>query len=117
MADTLEALRAASRQLDEFLAEHPSGLLQVHSGVPDLAPLMEALDRVDESLRDAPLQPGLEASAGAAVSEYVEKLKQLQDVLERLQPQLEGRRNAIRARLGKIRAALDWADSFSHTRE
>ena len=43
-------------------------------------------------------------------------LSSLKSMLEKLEPQLEQRRDAIRERLGKIRSALKWVDSFNQTR-
>jgi len=116
-SETLEAIRAASGQIGNFLARYGSGPLASHEPAPDLTPLLQAVDRAGRSLQTAPPGPELDVSSKAEVAEYAEKLRQLKDVLEKIQPQLEGRRDAIRARLGRIRAALDWANSFSQTRE
>jgi hypothetical protein len=116
-SETLEAIRAASRQLEEFFARYPSGSLGTHTPVPNLTPLLEALERAGRILQKAPPGPELDTSSKAEVTEYAEKLRRLKRTLEQLQPQLEERRDAIRSRLGRIRAALDWADSFNQTRE
>ena len=116
LVETLEAIRAASRSLDEFLARYGSGSLEAHAPIPDLTSLSKALERVGRSLQQAPLPPDLDPPDRAEVSEYAEKLRRLKSTLEALQPQLEERRDVIRARLAKIRAAMDWADSFRQTR-
>jgi len=115
-AETFEAIRAANRQLDEFLAHYGSGSLEAHAPIPDITPLTNALEQVGRSLQQSPLPPDLDPARKAEVSQYREKLSRLKSALEALQPQLEERRAAIRARLAKIRAAMDWADSFQQTR-
>ena len=115
MSDVLEAMRAANRLLSQFIRENSQRPLQAQGATLELAPLMEALEQVGRAL---PGQPGVQAEfrASPEASEYMDNLKQMRDLLERLQPQLEERRDAIRARLAKIRAALEWAESFSRTR-
>jgi len=115
--ETLKAIRAASLQIDEFLAHYGSGSLAGYEPAPDLTPLLQAVDRAGRSLQKAPPGPDLDIPSKAEVAEYAERLKRLKGALENLQPQLEGRRDAIRARLGRIRAALEWASSFNQTRE
>jgi len=114
--ETLEAMRAASRQLDEFLERYGSGVLEAHAPIPDITRLSDALEQVGRSLRESPLPPELDRAQRAEVSQYGAKLRRLKSSLETLQPQLEERRDAICARLTKIRAAMDWVDSFQQTR-
>jgi hypothetical protein len=114
--ETLEAMRAAGATLDEFLAQYDSPALPAHAPVPNLAPLSEVLGRVGTLLQQSPIPPGLSGAEKAEVDAYIDKVKRLKSTLENLEPQLERRRDAVRARLGKIRAALDWVDSFNQTR-
>jgi hypothetical protein len=116
LSETLEAMRAADAVLDEFLAQYDSPSLSAHAPIPDLTPLSEALGRVGVLLQQSPIPPDLGGPEKAEVDAYIDKVKRLKSTLERLEPQLEQRRDAIRARLGKIRAALDWVDSFNQTR-
>ena len=116
LAETLEAMRVASRQLDEFLGRYGSGVLEAHAPIPDITSLSDALEQVGRRLQESPLPPQLDPAQEAEVSQYGEKLRRLKSTLEALQPQLEERRDAIRARLTKIRAAMDWVDSFQQTR-
>lgn len=116
LSETLEAMRAADRTLDEFLAQYESPTLPAQAPIPNLEPLSEALGRVGRSLQQSPMPPNLGGSERAEVDAYIDKVKRLKSTLENLQPQLEQRRDAVRARLSKIRAALDWVDSFNQTR-
>jgi hypothetical protein len=116
LSETLEAMRAAGRTLDEFLAQYDSPALPAQAPIPDLTPLGQALGRVSRSLQQSPIPPGLSGPEKAEVDAYIDKVKRLKSTLENIQPQLEQRRDAVRARLGKIRAALDWVDSFNQTR-
>jgi len=116
LAETLEAMRAANRQLDDFLARYGSGLLEAHAPIPDITSLSSALEQVGRSLQQSPLPPELDPAQRAEVSKYGEKLTRLKSTLEALQPRLEERRDAIRTRLAKIRVAMDWVDSFHQTR-
>lgn len=85
----------------------PTITIGAHTPVPNLTPLLEALERAGRSLQKAPPGPKLDTSSKAEVTEYADKLRRLKSTLEQLQPQLEERRDAIRSRLGRIRAALD----------
>jgi hypothetical protein len=116
LSETLAAMRAAGQTLDEFLAQYDSPALPAQAPIPDLTPLSEALGRVGTSLQQSPIPPALSGPEKAEVDAYIDKVKRLKSTLENLQPQLEQRRDAVRARLGKIRAALDWVDSFNQTR-
>jgi len=112
----LDEVRAASRQIDAFLDRYGSPSVRLEGSIPDLAPLSEAVNRAGKVLQAIRPQE-LDSAARGELDEYVRKLRNLNDVLERLQPLLEARRNVIRERLGKIRQALDWVDSFHRTRE
>jgi hypothetical protein len=116
LSETLEAMRAAGAVLDEFLAQYDLPSLPAHAPIPNLVPLSEALGRVGTLLQQSPIPPGLSGPEKAEVDAYIDKVKRLKSTLEKLEPQLEQRRDAVRARLGKIRAALDWVDSFNQTR-
>ncbi len=116
LSDTLEAMRAAGATLDKFLAQYDLPALSAHVPIPDLTPLSEALGRVGALLQQSPIPPGLSGPEKAEVDAYIDKVKRLKNTLERLEPQLEQRRDAIRERLGKIRSALKWVDSFNQTR-
>jgi hypothetical protein len=115
--DTLDAMRDARQKIDLFLSRYGGGRLSVREPAPDLAPIVEAVDLVGRRLQQHPLPPELESASRAEVDGYVASLQQLNATLERLQPQLEVRRDVIRERLGKIRQALHWVDSFHQTRE
>jgi hypothetical protein len=114
--DTLEAMRDAGRILDAFLAQYESPSLPAQAPIPTLTPLSEALTRVDTSLQQSPIPPDLSGPEKVEVDAYIDKVKRLKSTLENLQPQLEQRRDAIRERLGKIRSAMKWVDSFNQTR-
>jgi len=116
LSDTLEAMHAAGAVLDEFLAQYDAPSLPAHAPIPNLAPVSEALERVGSLLQQSPIPAGLSGPEKAQVDAYIDKVKRLKSTLENLEPQLEQRRDAVRARLGKIRAALDWVDSFNQTR-
>ena len=116
-SEALVAIRTANRQVTEFLAQYPSTSLEVNSPVPNLAPLSEVLGRAGKALQESQAARDLDSSAKAEIAEYVENLKRLKTTLESLQPQLEGRRDAIRDRLGKIKKAIEWANSFNQTHE
>jgi hypothetical protein len=116
LSETLEAMRTAGATLDEFLAQYDAPSLPAHAPIPNLVPLSEALGRVGALLQQSPIPPDLSGPEKAEVDTYIEKVKRLKSTLENLEPQLEQRRDAIRARLSKIRAALDWVDSFNQTR-
>lgn len=116
LSETLEAMRAAGAVLDGFLAQYDLPSLPAHAPIPDLTPLNEALGRVGALLQQSPIPPGLSGPEKAQVDAYIDRVKRLKSTLEKLEPQLEQKRDAIRARLGKIRAALDWVDSFNQTR-
>lgn len=116
LSETLEAMRAAGPTLDEFLAQYDLPSLAAQAPIPNLTPVSEALGHVGTCLQQSPIPPGLSGPEKAEVDAYIDKVKRLKGTLENLQPQLEQRRDAVRARLGKIRAALDWVDSFNQTR-
>lgn len=113
---SLDLVRSARRQIETFLDRYGSPSLRVEGSIPDLAQLGEAVTRAGKALQGIRAKE-LDPAAQAELDEYVRKLRQLNDVLERLQPLLEARRDVIRERLGKIRQALDWVDSFRQTRE
>jgi hypothetical protein len=115
--EVLAAMRDASRQIELFLGKYGGGALPAEGPLPDLAPVSEAVDRVGRRLQQNPPLHDPDPATRAEVDEYVEKLRRLNLTLEKLQPQLEARRDAIRQRLGKIRQALNWVDSFHQTRE
>jgi len=112
----LDLVRAASRQIETFLDRYGSPSVRIEGSIPDLAPLSEAVNRAGQALQGMRRQE-LDSAAQAELDEYVRKLKELNGVLERLQPLLEARRDVMRERLGRIRQALDWVDSFHQTRE
>jgi hypothetical protein len=116
LSETLEAMRAAGATLDEFLAQYDSPSLHPQAPIPNLTPVSEALARVGILLQQSPIPPSLSGPEKDEVDAYIDKVKRLKSTLEKLEPQLEQRRDAVRARLGKIRAALDWVDSFNQTR-
>jgi ABC-type transporter Mla subunit MlaD len=112
----LGVVRDANGQIETFLQRYGSPSVRIEESVPDLAPLSEAVNRAGQALQGMRLQE-LDSTARAELDEYVRKLKDLNKALERLQPLLEARRDVIRDRLGKIRQALNWVDSFHQTRE
>lgn len=116
LSETLEAMRAAGVVLDEFITQYDVPSLPAHVPTPNLTPVSEALGRVGALLQQSPIPPGLSGPEKAEVDAYIDKVKRLKSTLENLEPQLEQRRDAVRARLGKIRSALDWVDSFNQTR-
>jgi hypothetical protein len=115
MSDIPPALRRAHELLEKFLMDYGSGSLKPDQLVPDLAPIMDALDGARQVLKELPPAAELDSDLEAAVNRHVNELKQLAVSLEKLKPQLESRREEVRARLGKIRAALNWANSFRQT--
>ncbi len=112
----LDVVRDASRQIEAFLQRYGSPSVRIEGSIPDLAPLSEAVNRAGEALQGVRPQE-MDPAARAELDDYVRKLRNLNDTLERLQPLLEARRDVIRERLGKIRQALKWVDSFHQTRE
>jgi len=112
----LDAVREASQQIETFLHRYGSPSVRIERAIPDLAPLSEAVNRAGNVLKGIRPQE-LNPPARAELDEYVRKLKDLNEALERLQPLLQARRDVIRERLGKIRQAMDWVDSFHQTRE
>jgi len=114
--NALGVIRGASRQVETFLQRYGSPSVRIEGSIPDLAPLSEAVNRAGQALQGVRPQE-LDPAARAELDEYVRNLRKLNEVLERLQPLLEARRDVIRERLGKIRHALDWVDSFHQTRE
>ena len=114
--NALNVIQAAERQVDEFLSRYGSGLLAPGEPLPDLAAIMLALERARPVLEQLAPDAERDSALITAIGQYAEKLKELESVLEKLRPQLESRRNEIRARLAKVQAALNWARSFSQTR-
>lgn len=112
----LDVIRGASRQIEMFLQRYGSSSFRIEGAIPDLAPLSEAVDRAGQALQGIRRQE-LDPAARTELDDYVQRLKDLNGVLERLQPLLEARRDVIRERLAKVRQALDWVDSFHQTRE
>jgi hypothetical protein len=102
--ETAEAMRDASRRIEDFLSRHGSPTARLEAPIPDLEPVSEAVDRVSRSLQRNPPSRDLDQTAMTVA-------------LERLQPKLEARRDALRERLGKVRQALHWVDSFHQTRD
>src|SRR5271169_201864 len=98
LSETLEAMRAAGQTVDEFLAQYDLPSLPAHAPIPNLVPLSEALGRVGALLQQSPVPPGLSGPEKAEVDAYIDKVKRLKSTLEKLEPQLEQRRDAVRAR-------------------
>ncbi len=115
-SSTLDVIRGASREIERFLHQYGSSSVRIEGSIPDFAPLSEAVNRAGEMLQGIRPQE-LDLATRAELDDYARKLRQLNETLERLQPLLEARRDVIRERLGKIRRALDWVDSFHQTRE
>ena len=96
LSETLEAMRVAGATLDEFLAQYDVPSLPAHAPIPDLAPVSDALGRVGALLQQSPIPPDLSGPEKAEVDAYIDKVKRLKSTLEKLEPQLEQRRDAIR---------------------
>jgi hypothetical protein len=115
LSTNLAFIQAALQQLSEFLEQYGLGL-PANQPAPDLAPIMQTLDRAGQALQELPARSDLDPVSIAAIDEYVEKLKQLEITLTKLGPQLESRRDEIRGRLARVRAASSWAGSLKQTR-
>ena len=116
MTENLSLIEGASQQLDAFLAQYGSGVLGSQQPPPDLTLLMQTVDGVRRVLQNSPPPADLDTASRKTIDDYVGRLKRVESVLEKLRPQLEGRREEIYSRIAKVRAALDWSNSLNQTR-